>query len=65
MGRPYVDSIDVCAEMVRMGAAWAYREYLNDRSLLTLESEAKADKRGLWGTSEAQAVELHARLIHF
>lgn len=40
--------------MVRMGAAWAYREYLRDRSLLTLESEAKADKRGVWGLSEAQ-----------
>ena len=54
VGRPYVSDLDVCAEMVRMGAAWAYREYLRDRSLLTLESEAKAAKRGLWGLSEAQ-----------
>jgi len=40
--------------MIRMGAAWAYREYLIDRSLLTLEADAKADKRGLWGLSEAR-----------
>ena len=53
VGRPYVGDLDVCAEMVRMGAAWAYREYLIDESLLTLESDAKAEKRGLWGLSEA------------
>ena len=54
VGRPYVGDLDVCAEMVRIGAAWAYREYLIDRSLLTLEADAKADKKGLWGLSEAQ-----------
>jgi endonuclease YncB( thermonuclease family) len=36
VGRPYVGDLDVCAEMVRMGAAWAYRDYLRDRSLLPL-----------------------------
>jgi endonuclease YncB( thermonuclease family) len=56
VGRPYVGDLDICAEMVRMGAAWAYREYLIDRSLLTLEADAKADKMGLWGVSEAQNV---------
>ena len=54
VGRPYVGNLDVCAEMVRIGAAWAYREYLRDKTLLTLESDAKAEKRGLWGLSEAQ-----------
>ena len=53
VGRPYVDDLDICAEMVREGAAWAYREYLRDEELLTLESQARADKRGLWGLSEA------------
>ena len=56
VGRPYVGDLDICAEMVRLGAAWAYREYLRDQGLLTLESKARADKRGLWGTSEAQAM---------
>ena len=54
VGRPYVGDLDICEEMVRMGAAWAYREYLRDRGLLTLEEEAKAQERGLWGLSAAQ-----------
>jgi endonuclease YncB( thermonuclease family) len=54
VGRPYVGDLDICAEMVRGGAAWAYRRYLRDQALLTLESKAKAEKRGLWGLSEAQ-----------
>ena len=54
VGRVYVGSVDVNAEMIRQGAAWAYRQYLKDQSLLTLEAEAKAAKRGLWGLPEAQ-----------
>ena len=54
VGRPYVGSLDICEEMVRMGAAWAYREYLIDKGLLTLESDARSGKRGVWGLSEAQ-----------
>jgi endonuclease YncB( thermonuclease family) len=54
VGRPYVGDLDVCEEMVRMGAAWAYRRYLRDQGLLTLEAEAKAQERGLWSLSEAQ-----------
>ena len=56
VGRPYVGDLDICAEMVRLGAAWAYREYLRDQTLLTLESDSRARGRGLWGTSEAQAL---------
>ena len=56
VGRPYVGDLDICAEMVRLGAAWAYRQYLKDQSLLTLESDSRAHGRGLWGTSEAQAM---------
>ena len=56
VGRPYVGDLDICAEMVRIGAAWAYREYLRDEELLALEADAKAQKRGLWGLSEAQNV---------
>jgi endonuclease YncB( thermonuclease family) len=54
VGRPYVDDLDVSAEMVRAGAAWAYRQYLRDDNLLILEAEARDAKRGLWGLSEAQ-----------
>lgn len=54
VGLVYVGSVDVNAEMIRQGAAWAYRQYLKDQSLLRLEAEAKTAKRGLWGLSEAQ-----------
>jgi endonuclease YncB( thermonuclease family) len=54
VGRPYVGDLDVSAEMVRMGAAWAYRDYLKDKRLLILEGRAKTNKRGVWGLSEAQ-----------
>jgi endonuclease YncB( thermonuclease family) len=54
VGRVYVGGTDVNAEMIRQGAAWAYRQYLKDQSLLTLEAQAKAAKRGLWGLPEAQ-----------
>ena len=54
VGRPYVGGLDVSAEMVRMGAAWAYRDYLKDKRLLTLEGRAKTNKRGVWGLSETQ-----------
>ena len=48
LGRVYVGAVDANAEMVRSGNAWAYRQYLTDASLLTLEQEAKNAKRGLW-----------------
>jgi micrococcal nuclease len=38
VGRPYVGNLDICEEMVRIGAAWAYREYLRDENLLVLEA---------------------------
>ncbi len=54
VGRVFVGDVDVNAEMIRQGAAWAYRQYLKDQSLLALEQQAKAAKRGLWALPEAQ-----------
>ena len=54
VSRVYVGGTDVNAEMVKQGAAWAYRQYLKDQSLLRLEAEAKAAKRGFWALPEAQ-----------
>lgn len=48
VGRVYVGSVDVNAELVRRGDAWVYRQYLTDPSLLPLEAEARAARRGLW-----------------
>jgi len=57
VARVMVGRMDVNAEMVRSGAAWAYRDYLKDRTLLDLEGTAKHFKRGLWSLpkSEQQA----------
>jgi endonuclease YncB( thermonuclease family) len=48
LGRVYVRGKDVNAELVRSGAAHAYREYLTDTSLIALENEAHQARRGLW-----------------
>lgn len=54
VARVYVGSVDVNAEMVRLGAAWVYRDYAKDQNLFRLEAQAKAAKSGLWGLSEAE-----------
>ncbi|MCB1884033.1 MAG: thermonuclease family protein [Geminicoccaceae bacterium] len=54
VGRVHAASVDVNAEMVRAGAAWAYRQYLHDVSLLALEAEARDARRGLWALPKAQ-----------
>ncbi|MBP0447337.1 thermonuclease family protein [Roseomonas sp. SSH11] len=54
VGRVYAGPLDVNAEMVRQGAAWVYRQYSRDASLLQLEAEAKTARRGLWALPEAE-----------
>jgi endonuclease YncB( thermonuclease family) len=53
VGRPSVSDLDVCEEMVRIGAAWVYRQYVMDRSLFAVENEARRAGRGIWSLSEA------------
>jgi len=57
VGRPYVGEFDVCEEMVRVGAAWVYRQYVVDESLFDVENDARAARRGIWGLSESEQVE--------
>jgi endonuclease YncB( thermonuclease family) len=54
VGRIYAEFVDVNAEMVRQGAAWVYRQYNRDTSLLRLEQEARDARRGLWALPEAE-----------
>jgi len=63
VGRPYVGDLDVSEEMIRLGAAWVYREYVIDRSLFDVENEARDAQRGLWPVrgSTGRTVELAAR----
>jgi endonuclease YncB( thermonuclease family) len=54
VGRAYTDALNVNAEMVRQGAAWVYRKYNRDPSLLLLEREARSARRGLWALPETE-----------
>lgn len=48
LGTVFVDGVNVNAAMVQQGMAWAYRQYVTDRSIIQLEAEARAARRGLW-----------------
>jgi endonuclease YncB( thermonuclease family) len=54
VGRIYAGRVDVNAEMVRRGAAWVYRRYSHDPSLLVFEDEARQAQRGIWALPESQ-----------
>lgn len=54
VARAYVGSADVNAQLVSQGAAWVYRQYSKDKSLIPLEDQARAAKRGLWALPESE-----------
>lgn len=56
IGRVFVGTLDVNAEMVGRGGAWVFRRYSTDPALPRLEAEAREARRGLWGLPEAQRV---------
>ena len=56
LGKIYLDGRDINREMVREGHAWAYRQYLNDQSLLEDERRARNAGTGLWSLPPAQHV---------
>lgn len=56
LGRVYHGEIDVNAAMVRDGFAWAYRAYLTDDAMLSLEEDARREARGLWSLPAAERV---------
>ena len=47
-------SSDMNLAMVQTGAAWAYRKYLTDPSLLEAEAEARNARSGLWALQPDQ-----------
>lgn len=46
--------VNVNAEMVKRGGAWAYRRYLSDQRYLLWEREAQQARRGLWNLQADQ-----------
>jgi micrococcal nuclease len=54
VGHVEVSGKNVNREMVARGAAWAYRQYVRDPSIIDLESRAKLNRQGLWALDETQ-----------
>lgn len=55
----FLGDLDVNAELVKLGHAWAFRHYMRkveDANLCQLEDEARTAKRGLWGLPKNQRV---------
>lgn len=48
LGEVHIDGINVNHEMVRLGMAWHYTHYSDDKTLAALEQEARKNKAGLW-----------------
>lgn len=57
VARVHQGNLDVNLEMVSQGAAWVYRKYSEDRTMLVVEAEARQARRGLWALPEAQRLE--------
>ena len=59
-GRPVcrirVGRENVNAAMVRQGGAWVFTRHNRDPSLVAVEAEARAARRGLWGLPEGERV---------
>lgn len=56
IARAVTDTDDVNRAMIAQGAAWVYRQYNRDKSLLAVEAQAKAARRGLWALPESDIV---------
>lgn len=56
VGRVSVDGRDVSREMVALGGAWTYRQYLTDASLIEVEEAARRAGLGLWSLPASERV---------
>lgn len=52
VGRVSCNGQDVSAHQISSGMAWVYVKYSTDASLLPLEQESRAARRGLWADVE-------------
>ena len=44
------ESVFVNAKLIKSGNAWVYKRYRNNQYLINLEDNARANKKGVWGT---------------
>jgi endonuclease YncB( thermonuclease family) len=54
VARLYVGKLEVNAEMIRSGDAWAYDPYILRQDLCALEADARTRKNGLWSLAKDQ-----------
>ena len=55
VGTLFFGDVDANKEQIKLGMAWAYRKYLHDESLLTIEEAARQAKVGLWADATPMA----------
>jgi endonuclease YncB( thermonuclease family) len=56
LGRVYAEGQDINSALLRVGAAWVYRAYVQDKSLYAVEENAREQRRGLWRLPAAERV---------
>lgn len=56
IGTLFIGDRDINAEMIQLGAAWVYDEYVYDHDLYYLQDEAKLEKRGIWSLPEKLSI---------
>lgn len=54
LARVRVDGVDVAEAQLRDGWAWVFLRYTNDATLVALEAEARAARRGLWASRDPE-----------
>ena len=47
-----LDGVDIAAELVRQGFAWAHERFRDDPGIRRLHEEAKLARRGLWSETD-------------
>lgn len=56
LGAVFLSGININAELVETGNAWAYTKYVTDKKLFVLEKQARLNKAGLWQLSEKETI---------
>ncbi len=56
VGKIFLEGLNVNKEMVKAGHAWVYVQYVKDKTLFTLEKEARENQLGLWALPEDEHI---------
>lgn len=56
VGKIFLDKQNINKEMVKAGHAWVYVKYAKDKTLFTLEKNAKENQLGLWALPEGERI---------